>query len=185
MGDYYQTWRAGKVVRMHTMPQVHRESTGEHTWGVLLMAVRFYPKVRAEFLKAIVLHDAPEIATGDIPANVKRESTDLTTALDKKEAEWLETNFLDMPELSADEKNLLLVFDKLDFCVSCIHEMRIGNLNSARYYKRSFGYAQEAFYAITPGTPEADAANNALNEIAALQLNYCGHVDKEEYERGR
>jgi len=194
--DFYQTWRSGKVNRMHTMPQLLRENTAEHTFGIHLLTARFYPEARAEFYLAVTLHDTGELATGDIPAHVKKADPTLEFILYSKESAFLEECGLKMPDLTLNESLLLTVFDKLEFCVSCVHEMRLGNLNAARYFKRSLQYARDAFHQIeVPGpsreddqpsiSPEYLAAERAINEIDGLKIAYLSHVREHEYDLGR
>ena len=188
--DHYQAWRSGKVNRMHTMPQLHRENIAEHTWGVLLAVVRYYPQATADFLRAVIMHDAGEIATGDIPGHVKWSNPELG-----RRVEMMERNYVgklaQISELSITEFWLLEIFDRLDFCVSCVHEMRMGNLNSARYFKRSYEKAESIYESMRLADKDvgvdslsemAAAASAFLEEVTTLKNIYLTHVSEEEYD---
>jgi 5'-deoxynucleotidase YfbR-like HD superfamily hydrolase len=184
--DFYQTWRSGKVIRMHTMPQLDQENVAAHTWGMLLAIVRFYPQASANFLKAVILHDAGEIATGDIPAHIKWSSPELEAICHQKEHVWIAQAGLYYPDLSEAERLLMLVFDKFDFCMSCIHEMRLGNLNAARYYKRSYSKATEALAGLLLIDHELYEIGDAYSsELDRIRLDYCSHVGDFEYDLSR
>jgi 5'-deoxynucleotidase YfbR-like HD superfamily hydrolase len=186
MVDFYQAWRSGKVNRMHTMPQLVRENVAEHTWGVLMMCLRFYPQARKEFLAALILHDAGEIATGDIPAHIKWSTPELEDICHEKESHHVQEMGYDYPLLTDAENKLMLVFDKLDFCVSCIHEMRMGNLNAARYFNRSLSKADETYVGMQASESEVKkVAANAIREVVALKHKYLQHIPEQEYDLNR
>lgn len=184
--DFYQAWRSGKVNRMHTMPQLVRENVAEHTWGVLMLALRFFPMCRKEFLEALILHDAGEIATGDIPAHIKWSTPELEEICKEKESRHVEEMGYRYPLLTDAENYLMTVFDKLDFCVSCLHEMRMGNLNAARYFNRSLGKADEAYVNIqTQDSEIKQAAGDAIRHIVHLKTKYLKHIPESEYDLSR
>jgi 5'-deoxynucleotidase YfbR-like HD superfamily hydrolase len=188
--DHYQAWRAGKVNRMHTMPQLIRENTAEHTWGILIAVLRYYPQASADFLKAVIAHDAGEPATGDIPAHIKWADPKLAEILEQKEEDHV-TSVLgySCPKLDRREGMLLVIFDKLDFCMSCIHEMRMGNLNSAKYFGRSYDKAWEITrqYDINDETDREfrAVAQKFLDAVIESKELYLQHILPEEYNRGR
>jgi 5'-deoxynucleotidase YfbR-like HD superfamily hydrolase len=140
MHDLYQSWRSGKVNRMHTMPQLHRENIAEHTWGFLYILLRYWPDAPRDVIVSVIFHDAGEIATGDVPGHIKWASPELTTILEQKEKAYIES--IINPDLVLSHRSewgcVLEICDRADFCVSCIHEMRLGNQNAVEYYERSF-----------------------------------------------
>jgi 5'-deoxynucleotidase YfbR-like HD superfamily hydrolase len=171
--DHYQAWRAGKVNRMHTMPQLIRENTAEHTWGILIAVLRYYPQASADFLKAVIAHDAGEPATGDIPAHIKWADPKLAEILEQKEEDHV-TSVLgySCPKLDRREGMLLVIFDKLDFCMSCIHE-------KAWEITRQYDINDETdreFRAV---------AQKFLDAVIESKELYLQHILPEEYNRGR
>lgn len=84
------TLRAGRVMRWHTTPDGLRQTVGEHTFGVMcilafvldasgmiqapdeFLRVKYRAEAAALLIGAL-LHDAPELYTGDIPAPVRAE----------------------------------------------------------------------------------------------------------------
>lgn len=138
MIDLYQAWRSGKVNRMHTMPQLHRENIAEHTWGLLFLILRIWPEAPRDFIVWAILHDAGEIAIGDIPGHVKWDLPDeAREVLEVKEKDHVAQITSVNPTITKELHILLEIFDRAEFCVSCLHEMRLGNANAAEYFERS------------------------------------------------
>jgi 5'-deoxynucleotidase YfbR-like HD superfamily hydrolase len=135
--DLYQSWRAGKVVRMHTAPQQHRENIAEHTWGVIYLLIRYFPDCSKDLLVAAHAHDTGEQATGDMPGHVKWADKDFGEKLGLMEQEHIAKLGYPVISLSQEEEYLLEILDKTEFAVSCLHELRLGNKNAATYYNRS------------------------------------------------
>jgi 5'-deoxynucleotidase YfbR-like HD superfamily hydrolase len=187
--DHYEAWRSGKVQRMHTRPQLHPESVAEHTWGVLLALLRYYPQASTLLLKLVVMHDVGEIATGDIPGHVKWGNPQLGAFIGAMEEEH-RNQIVDLPRATELEAQLLEVFDRLDFCVSCIHEMRLGNLNSAVYFQRAYEKAASVILELDPAQSYTElhmrkACEAFYDEVTRLKSAYLSHVPEEEYVRGK
>jgi 5'-deoxynucleotidase YfbR-like HD superfamily hydrolase len=182
--DHYEAWRSGKVVRMHTAPQLHRENIAEHTWGVLLAVIRYYPQASALFLKQVIVHDAGEKATGDMPGNVKWANPIMGETVEAMEKDHV-NKIVALPALSRREGMLLEIFDRLDFCISCLHEMRLGNVNSALYFGRSYDKAVSIILSYQP-TDDQDAefrkiATRFLDEVTMLRQTYLSHIPEHEF----
>lgn len=184
MMDFYEAWRSGKVVRMHTAPQLKTECIGEHTWGVLLAVIKYYPGASALFLKQVIMHDFGEKATGDMPGHVKWSNPVVGEHVEALEADH-RNGYLWLPPLSRREAMLLEIFDRLEFCVSCIHEMRQGNVNSALYFGRSYDKAKKIAltYDIT-NVDDVEMRNIAmafLDEVDSLRQTYLQHIPEIEF----
>lgn len=59
------------VERWHTMPTMGRQTVGHHTARMMMLCWQVVPIPREELLFRILIHDAAEVHTGDIPAPVK------------------------------------------------------------------------------------------------------------------
>ena len=186
--DHYQAWRAGKVMRMHTAPQLHHENVAEHTWGLMLALLRFWPNAPALVMKQFMVHDLGEQYTGDMPGHVKWANAEAGAIIEKMETEHKD-KILPVQSPSRREGMLLEVFDRLDFCVSCIHEMRLGNLNSALYFGRSYDRAVGIINSYDINDPvDLEYRGRCmafLDEVTRLKTTYLQHVDEREYDLGR
>ena len=182
--DHYEAWRSGKVARMHTAPQLHRENIAEHTWGVLLAVIRYYPQASAVFLKQVIVHDAGEKATGDMPGNVKWANPIMGETVEAMEKDHVD-QIVKLPPLTRRESMLLEIFDRLDFCVSCIHEMRLGNVNSALYFGRSFDKAVKIMLSYDIDDVHdmefRNIAGRFVDEVSNLRATYLTHIPHGEF----
>lgn len=114
------TLEAGRVVRYHAVPTVGTQTVGLHSWGVAIILLYLTEgNVRAELLQAAILHDAPEIHTGDIPFTVKRDSATIKKALQELEDEAHRNVVLPFPQLQPSEEALLKVADTLEGLLWC------------------------------------------------------------------
>jgi 5'-deoxynucleotidase YfbR-like HD superfamily hydrolase len=78
-------------------------------------------------LEALLLHDAPEVTTGDLPAPVKRARPLLQAAMDNLEREWYADYEVKMPELTDLEMSIVKACDILDLGWACVEERQLGN----------------------------------------------------------
>lgn len=184
MIDLYQAWRSGKVNRMHTMPQLVQENIAEHTWGVLLLILRFWPDCPREFLVWAVLHDAGEVVVGDMPGHVKWSlSEEARAKLEERELEHLRrivpSTVLDHI-LDSEQHILLEIFDRAEFCVSCVHEMRMGNYNAAEYFGRAAGRFRELVRQLTDENLRS-VALRLKEEMMLISQRYLQHMGSFTY----
>lgn len=108
------------MVRYHAVPTVGTQTVGLHSWGVAVILLYLTEgNVRVELLQAAILHDAPEIHTGDIPFTTKRDNPVIKKALAELEAEAHRTIVLPFPELQPSEEALLKVADTLEGLLWC------------------------------------------------------------------
>lgn len=130
---------AGGVRRMHTIPTVRTHTIAEHVYGSMLIAVELFKLnvkvVAAEGLslswervmQALLVHDAPEVDTGDIPAPVKRASFAIEHALEVMEAEFYQEYAVDTRLLNSLEADIVKAADILDLVFNCVRERLMGN----------------------------------------------------------
>jgi 5'-deoxynucleotidase YfbR-like HD superfamily hydrolase len=82
---------------------------------------------RGRVLEALLLHDAPEVDTGDIPAPTKRSHPLLQAAMDNLEKQWYAKHDIKLPELTELEKRIVKACDILDLGWACVEERQLGN----------------------------------------------------------
>ncbi len=122
---------AARVQRMHVVSTHHRQTVGEHTFGVLAILfeiVDTHPS--EELIKAVLYHDAPEAMTGDVPAPTKGRHPDLKAALVKAEAMIEATHDIAI-ELTRYEKDVLACCDLMELAMYAIEEVDMGNKTMA------------------------------------------------------
>ncbi len=134
-----ELYQAGEVKRLHTVPTHRQQSIAEHVYGSLLLAMELCASVgmgdkeRAEVLVTLLYHDAPEVATGDIPAPVKREDPAIKAALDTLEERFYNRLSIALPSLAAAQRSIVHASDTLDLAFTCLRERGLGNRNPRLY----------------------------------------------------
>lgn len=130
---------AGAVTRSHTCRTLHHRNVAEHSHGVatlIVVLLQFADAVpSSNLLCAALVHDLSEIATGDIPAPVKREHPDLKRLLNRISTTWEEDNDLRFA-LTEHEQELLLWCDRMDFALYALEEVTHGNRFFVEYLTR-------------------------------------------------
>lgn len=136
---------SGNVLRCHTMPCLHRQTTGQHAWRtMIILHWLFHPAYPPPHLScAMLLHDVPEIHTGDTPGDVKADHAGLSSALDE-----LERTFLDemgIPDIALDplEEKVLKVCDRADLLLYALDEYEMGNLHMEQVVRRAYSMVSE------------------------------------------
>lgn len=148
-------YHAGSVKRAHSIPTLFNRTISEHVYGCLIIAVELC-KVNGvdpgPALMALLYHDAPEVETGDVPANVKKADVAINNALAKMEMDF-EGRFSLTPRAGCSPIHLRIVeaSDNLDFLYLCLTERRMGNNHPylRTVFKRSSEYLQR--HADVPG----------------------------------
>ena len=138
----YNIRMAGRIRRLHIRPMNGEEqNVAAHTWGLVMIMVDLFPDVSKEAILFALRHDVPEVATGDIPANVKWANPDL-----EKTLETLEQNFMhDMgwthrlfsdggAPYHAKEELYLKFADRIELLFYCLEQMYMGNWLLADVY---------------------------------------------------
>lgn len=138
---------AARIPRVHTRPPIHKQTVGEHTFGVLAI-LREVCQPSVALYEAALYHDAPEAVTGDVPAPAKWDSPALTEALNDVEDDIIDRWRLpNSRNLNPQEERLLKFADLMELALFSIEEVNMGNRGMAK------------------------VAENALTHIAATELS--------------
>jgi len=186
MMNVYEAWQTGRTVRKHTMHVLRRENTAEHSWGVVLLVLRYAPYASAKFTAAAHMHDAGEGRTCDVPAHLCWEFPDLKNAIEAKECEaiaealyqpgspWDPINVFD---LTSDEKLFLEVADRAEFVLGCLYDLHMGNRLVLVPLQRAYVKARDTSREITPGSDLSESALRLMQDIGGLvnkeKINGC------------
>lgn len=140
--------RAGHVSRMHTIQTVKPRPISEHVYGASCIAVelclanRIHP---GHVLMVMLIHDAPELKTGDAPAPTKR-LPGMNALYRKMEEAFYEKWKFEIPDLMELEAMICKASDYIDLAYTCLEERRLGNkspdiaevlTNAIKYVKES------------------------------------------------
>lgn len=114
MRDLNQILRGGYCTRWHANPDMAhiRETLAEHHARVAQIILALHPSPSLRLIDAALHHDAGEPAVGDVPWPVKRDNPDLSTLLDKAEAQERKRIGC-LIELDHDETAWLKLADRL------------------------------------------------------------------------
>lgn len=114
------TLEAGRVARYHAAPSVQPQTVGLHSYGVAIILLYLTEgTASAALLQAALLHDAPEIFTGDVPFTAKRRSRNLEVELLELEEQAHNHIVLPFPNLQPSEVALLKLADTLEGLIWC------------------------------------------------------------------
>lgn len=116
---------AGAVKRLHTLRTLNEQTLAAHSWGVAMLVMEV-TEPSAALLRAALVHDLHELATGDVPSPVKWENPDLENTLRAIEVKWDEENGTTL-KLSEKERTILKWCDRFELALHCYEEMRMGN----------------------------------------------------------
>lgn len=131
---------SGDVLRFHTMPCLRRQTTGQHMWRTLvILHWLFYPNYPPPHVScSMMLHDVPEIHTGDTPGDVKADHEGLSNALTELEKAFFESmGIVDMP-LTPLENKIIKVCDRADLLFHALDEYEMGNLHMEQIVRRAY-----------------------------------------------
>lgn len=83
-----ETLETGDIIRYHNTGIDKKQTIAEHMWGTTLILEKIHPATRDLLLMALV-HDCPEVVTGDIPAPFKWDNPQVKEYLRSSEDKWL------------------------------------------------------------------------------------------------
>jgi 5'-deoxynucleotidase YfbR-like HD superfamily hydrolase len=135
---------SGDVVRFHNHVGIDKQKTAEHQWGVALIVEHIYPEGSKTLLLAALTHDAAEYYIGDIPAPVKWDNPELKKTLHEMERRWEEQNGVHF-DLAPEEQMVLKMADTLEGMWFCVHQVRMGNINAKRPFRKWREFFQDSF----------------------------------------
>jgi len=138
--------QAGQVTRYHAAPIDRKQTIAEHTFGVLAIIYELEPHPSPNLIKAAVFHDVAEIATGDIPAPVKKANLHIKKVFDELEDVALKDMGVTMPDLTDHEQWLLKVADCLEGMHYCDMRIRAGDLGAIEVRDRYITYLNKLGY---------------------------------------
>jgi len=119
----------GLVRRFHTEGRLLPQSVAEHSWGVAVLLLHFWPDSRSEVIREALGHDMGEYVSGDLPAPVKWNSTVIKEAHDKIADEFREKIF-PSNELDNLEHARLKAMDYLELMHFLVKEKQSGRTPS-------------------------------------------------------
>lgn len=137
---------AGVVKRSHTCRTLMDRNVAEHSHGVAMLVLLLHMEAgmvpSAQLLAAALTHDLSELATGDVPAPVKRNNEDVRQALHRISVAWEEEHGIRF-YLTDQEADLLLWCDRMDFALFALEEVTMGNRYFLEYLQRITGWLRE------------------------------------------
>lgn len=122
---------AARVQRMHTTPSLHKQTVGEHTFGVLAILNEVYSGdlvILARLTIAVLQHDVPEVFTGDVPAPAKWMYPELEAGLRIAEQGVQVQYDLGLGvQITEAERRLLKYCDLMELAIFAMEEFDMGN----------------------------------------------------------
>jgi len=115
------------VKRYHVMRTLISETVGQHSAEVAFICSLLSPDCRSNLLLAALLHDIPEQATGDVPAQAKWGSSILKRVINDLEVQFIAKFIPNYPELTEEEEQILKYADLLQLCYHACDEIVVGN----------------------------------------------------------
>jgi len=146
------------VTRCHTASWLSPETVGHHSAGVAALVLLVYaPSLPpSKLLAAAIYHDLPEQYTGDLPAMVKWNHTELKEALSKVEKE-----FWDMTAFGIDP-------------VHHLYEHEVAILKWCDITDLAFAFRDELWKGNSRALPDAMRCVQHLNKLAEGLTEYKG-----------
>jgi 5'-deoxynucleotidase YfbR-like HD superfamily hydrolase len=155
IGDTYRLAillrNAGAVKRYHVVRTLRQQDVAAHSWGVVALVLCVQPQPSAALMTAAVMHDMPELRTGDVPATAKWESEKLRDALDAMEQIFAQQFNIPGAALTELEQRILKWCDLAELVFWCLEEQAMGNDFIVPLYKRGL----DAMNALGHPTPQA------------------------------
>lgn len=154
----YNIRMAGRIRRLHTRPMNGEEqNVASHTWGLVMILLDLFPDVSKEALVLALRHDVPEVATGDIPANVKWANPELEETLENMERDFMHdmgwshrVHYLGGAPYHEREELYLKLADRIELLFYCLEQMYMGNWLLADVYVNIRDKIHEMLPELTP-----------------------------------
>lgn len=119
---------AAAVKRYHTKRTVRAQTNGQHSFDMLTLLLTVLPFCSKQLMLAVMLHDLPELVTGDTPGPAKRSNPVLSNALaDMEESTGI--LFYSGQHLTEEERTILKWLDRMEAVLWCMEEYQLGNQN--------------------------------------------------------
>lgn len=136
---------SGNVQRCHTIPTVKPQTVGAHTWRTLVILHWLYaPEYPPPHLThGLLMHDVPELRTGDMPGDIKHADRVLAAAMDRQEDAFLSEHGIEYEVTIADERRLVSLCDRADLAMYALDEVEMGNRNMLHVARKAFDMTVE------------------------------------------
>ena len=133
--------KGSEVSRWHTQRPVWPETVGHHSANVALLCDLISEGgCSRDLLYAALIHDLAEVATGDIPAPIKKAYGWLKKSAVAAEEDWFILHDIEPPHLSENEALLLKACDTLDLCLKAHQEVSLGNQAFEQVFTNGVSY---------------------------------------------
>ena len=135
---------SGNVTRCHTLPTIKPQTVGAHTWRAMVILHWLYAPdyPPAHLTHALLVHDVPELATGDMPGDTKHANAALAAALERSENVFLAQHGI-RTDITGDEQRVLGLCDRADLVMYCLDEAEMGNAVMLDVAEKAYSMAQE------------------------------------------
>ena len=143
-------YNLNSIIRYNFMFKVIPESVSAHSFQCALISLKLYEEYKADFkldlnkmILMSLLHDVPEIKTGDLPYLLKKENKELKKIVNDCEEKYMRELFsedifklfLEYNAKSSVESILVKISDVLSSYVYAKQELNMGNKNFDRVIK--------------------------------------------------
>lgn len=116
MNKLYQLWESAYVQRWHNKPYVPAQTTGQHTFGMLVLLMKLHPNPSTSLYEAVIQHDGGEydFLGCDFPYPQKRDFPVLRDIDDRFNENYQSYFELRQPLLNEDDRLWLSYLDQLE-----------------------------------------------------------------------
>lgn len=140
--EWVATMRAaGEVQRFHTMRCLRTQKVSHHVYGMILILMAVGEAEDSTLLQAVMLHDAAELVTGDVPAPAKWKNPDLAAALASAERQFEVLHGIEglYANLTARQQKLLAWADATELVLWALEELEMGNTVARVVVRNGYG----------------------------------------------
>ena len=145
---------AARTERCHNVPPIHRQTVGEHTFGMLALLRLIYPCAPLELVWAVLDHDVPEGVTGDIPSPMLARYAQLKNGDAQAARDTQDAYLLSRPDqLRPDHFKIYKFCDRMELAIFALEEADTGNSKMLTLYYTCMRSIEKD--RLTDVTPEA------------------------------